>query len=82
MLTKFNEGHPIHNIVSWRVLLTMSHVVNRCLVTRSLLAGLKIAAWATVISSILYWLHNIACNPIPWTKTIAGLVDPSLNTAK
>ena len=56
----FNERHPrtIAKMVSWRVLLTISHVVNGFLATGSLLVGLKIAGWATLINSTLYWIHE------------------------
>lgn len=64
MLNKFSERHPrtIAKMISWRVLLTISHVVNGFLATGSLLVGLKIAGWATVINSTLYWLHERAWN--------------------
>lgn len=64
MFTKFNERHPrtIAKMVSWRVLLTISHIVNGFLATGSLLVGLKIAGWATLINSTLYWLHERAWN--------------------
>lgn len=60
----FRERHPrtIAKVVSWRVLLTISHIVNGFLATGSLLVGLKIAGWATVINSTLYWLHERGWN--------------------
>ncbi len=64
MLNRFTEKHPrtIAKMVSWRVLLTISHIVNGFLATGSVLVGLKIAGWATVINSTLYWLHERAWN--------------------
>lgn len=64
MFNKFTEKHPrtIAKMVSWRVLLTISHIINGFLATGSLLVGLKIAGWATVINSTLYWLHERAWN--------------------
>lgn len=64
MLNRFTEKHPrtIAKMVSWRVLLTISHIVNGFLATGSLLVGLKIAGWATVINSTLYWLHERGWN--------------------
>ena len=64
MLNKFTEKHPrtIAKVVSWRVLLTISHIVNGFIATGSLLVGLKIAGIATVINSILYWTHERAWN--------------------
>lgn len=63
-MLNFTERHPrtIAKMVSWRVLLTISHIVNGFLATGSLLVGLKIAGWATVINSTLYWLHERAWN--------------------
>lgn len=59
-MLKFNENHPrtIVKMITWRVLLTISHVVNGFLATGSLLVGLKIAGIATIINSALYWLHE------------------------
>jgi len=59
-MVKFNERQyrTISKMVSWRVLLTISHVVNGFLATGSLLVGLKIAGIATIINSFLYWLHE------------------------
>lgn len=63
-MTQFTERHPrtIAKVISWRVLLTISHIVNGFLATGSLLVGLKIAGWATLINSVLYWLHERAWN--------------------
>lgn len=64
MTEKFIERHPrtIAKMITWRVMLTISHIINGILATGSLLVGLKIAGWATVINSILYWLHERAWN--------------------
>ena len=64
MSTKFTEKHPrtISKMISWRVLLTISHIINGFLATGSILVGLKIAGWATVINSTIYWLHERAWN--------------------
>lgn len=65
-MLKFNERHPrtIAKMVSWRVLLTISHIVNGFLATGSLLVGLKIAGWATLINSTLYWIHERLWNMV------------------
>lgn len=59
-MEKFKEKHSrtIAKVISWRVLLTISHIVNGFLATGSLLVGLQIAGWATVINSFLYWSHE------------------------
>lgn len=67
---KFTEKHPrtIVKAISWRVLLTISHVVNAFIATGSLIVGLKIAGLATVINSILYWSHERAWNWWQWNR--------------
>jgi len=67
---KFNEKHhrTIVKAVSWRVLLTISHVVNAFIATGSLIVGLKIAGLATVINSILYWSHERVWNWWQWNR--------------
>jgi uncharacterized membrane protein len=67
---KFTEKHPrsIAKVVSWRVLLTISHTINGLIVTGSLAIGLKIAGWSLVINSILYWLHERAWNWLQWNR--------------
>ena len=76
MLNRFTEKHPrtIAKMVSWRVLLTISHIVNGFLATGSLLVGLKIAGWATVINSTLYWLHERGWNFVD----VVNKIPPSL----
>lgn len=65
-MVKFNERHPrtIAKMVSWRVLLTISHIVNGFLATGSLLVGLKIAGIATIVNSTLYWIHERLWNMV------------------
>jgi uncharacterized membrane protein len=67
---KFTEKHPrsIAKVISWRVLLTLSHTINGLIVTGSLLIGLKIAGLALVINSILYWIHERVWNFLQWNR--------------
>jgi uncharacterized membrane protein len=67
---KFTEQHPrtIAKVVSWRVLLTASHIINGFIATGSLLIGLKIAGLAAVINSVLFWLHERAWNWLQWNR--------------
>ena len=69
-MLKFNENHPrtIAKVISWRVALTTSHVVNAFIATGSLIVGLKIAGLAAIINSILYWLHERAWNIAQWNR--------------
>jgi uncharacterized membrane protein len=67
---KFTEKHPrtIVKAVTWRVLLTISHIVNAFIATGSLIVGLKIAGLATVINSVLYWSHERVWNWWQWNR--------------
>lgn len=67
---KFTEQHPrtIAKVVSWRVLLTISHIVNAFIVTGSILVGLQIAGLAAIINSALFWLHERAWNIAQWNR--------------
>jgi uncharacterized membrane protein len=67
---KFTEKHPrtIGKVVSWRVLLTISHIVNGFIATGSLAVGLKIAGMALVINSALYWIHERVWNFLQWDR--------------
>lgn len=67
---KLTEKHPrtLVKVVSWRVLLTISHFVNGLIVTGSIAIGLQIAGWSALINSALYWLHERAWNWLQWNK--------------
>jgi len=67
---KFEETHvrSITKVVSWRVLITVSHLVNALIATGSLMMGLKIAGLATIINSCLFWLHERAWNYFQWNR--------------
>jgi uncharacterized membrane protein len=66
----YNETHfrSIIKVISWRILLTASHVINGFIVSGSWITGLKIAALATVINSFIFWTHERGWNFIQWNK--------------
>jgi len=70
MTEKFIEAHvrSIGKVISWRVLLTASHIVNGFIVSGSLLVGLQIAGLAAIINSILYWSHERGWNYAQWNR--------------
>lgn len=67
---KYNElrMRTIAKTVSWRLLLTASHIVNGLIVSGSIMIGLQIAGLAAIINSILYWLHERAWNIFQWNR--------------
>lgn len=67
---KFTEKHPrtIAKVISWRVALTTSHIVNAFIVTGSWVTGLQIAGLAAIINSILFWLHERVWNRAQWNR--------------
>jgi uncharacterized membrane protein len=67
---KYTETHfrTIVKIISWRILITVSHMVNAFVITGSLLTGLKIAGLALIINSTLFWIHERSWNIIQWNR--------------
>lgn len=67
---KYSENgyRSLAKTISWRVLLTVSHIVNGFIATGSIIMGLKIAGLATIINSTLYWLHERAWNRFEWSR--------------
>lgn len=67
---KFTEQHlrTIAKVISWRVALTTSHIVNAFIVTGSWVTGLQIAGLAAVINSVLFWLHERTWNRAQWNR--------------
>lgn len=67
---KYTEKHvrTLIKVITWRVLLTISHTINGLIVTGSLAMGLKIAGWSLVINSVLYWMHERAWNWWQWNR--------------
>jgi uncharacterized membrane protein len=67
---KLIEKHPrtLAKVVSWRVLLTISHFVNGYIVTGSWATGAAIAGLAAVINSVLYWTHERGWNFAQWNR--------------
>lgn len=67
---KFEETHlrTVVKVISWRIFITASHLVNAFIVTGSLLMGLKIAGLALVINSTLFWIHDRAWNYFQWNR--------------
>lgn len=73
-MTTFTESRTrtILKVITWRVLLTISHVVNAFIITGSLITGLQIAGLAAVINSVLFWLHERAWNFAQWNRKENG----------
>ena len=69
---KFQENHlrTLTKVISWRVLLTISHIVNGFIVSGSWTTGLQIAGLAAVINSALYWAHERGWNFARWNRNL------------
>lgn len=70
MSNVFNETklRSLIKTVSWRIILTLSHIINGFIVTGNLLMGFKIAGMALIINSVLYWIHERFWNYIHWQR--------------
>jgi hypothetical protein len=68
--TKFQEKYSrsFAKVVSWRIIQTISHILNGLIVTGSLVIGLQIAGLAAVINSGLFWFHERAWNYVQWNR--------------
>lgn len=66
----YSESHlrSIIKVISWRVLITISHVVNGLIATGDLVLGLKIAGMALIINSVLFWIHERSWNFFQWDR--------------
>lgn len=66
----YSESHlrSIVKVISWRVLITISHILNGLIATGSLILGIKIAGMALIINSILFWTHERVWNFFQWNR--------------
>lgn len=66
----YNETYfrTIFKVITWRILITFSHIINAFIVTGSLLTGLKIAGLALIINSTLFYAHERAWNFFQWNR--------------
>ena len=69
-MKKYNENHPrtIVKAITFRILFTISHIVNAFIVTSSFITGLKIAGLATIINTCLFWIHERIWNILSWNR--------------
>ena len=67
---KFIEKHPrtLAKTISWRIVLTISHVINGLIVTGSLASAAAIAGLSAIINSGLYWAHERVWNWAQWNR--------------
>lgn len=70
IMNKFNETNirSIAKAISWRVILTVSHIVNTIIITGSLILGLKVAGLAAIINSLMYFAHERVWNYFQWKR--------------
>ena len=71
-MSKFidTQMRSIWKMVSWRVLLTISHFINGFIITGSWETGAKIAGMAALTNSVLYWGHERVWNRVDAGKKV------------
>jgi len=76
-MINFYERIPrsIVKVITWRVVITMSNFTAGYLASGSWQTGLKVAIGATIINSIIYYLHERAWNKASWGKKVEELVE-------
>lgn len=69
-MTKFRETHyrTVLKVISWRCLITLSHVTNAFIITGNLSLGIKIAGIALITNSFLFWAHERIWNIVQWNR--------------
>ena len=69
---KFFEKVPrsLAKVISWRVVITMSNFMAGYLASGDPMTGLKVAVGATIINSIIYYIHERAWNKANWGKEV------------
>ena len=67
---KYNENHirSIVKTLTVRVCFTLSHILNGFIVTGSLMTGVQIATFATLINMALFWIHERLWNYAQWNR--------------
>ena len=67
----YAEDHvrSITKTLTVRVCFTLSHILNGFIVTGSLMMGIQIATFATLINMILFWSHERIWNYFQWNRT-------------
>lgn len=70
MSKNFSEKQPrsLSKVVSWRIIITISHIINGLLVTGSLAIAAQIAGTSAIINSLLYWAHERIWNMFDWHR--------------
>lgn len=73
-MSKFNEIYlrTVAKSVSWRVVITLTQIVNTLIVTGNLVLGFKIAGLSAAVNIILYWVHERVWNKIQWNRQQLG----------
>lgn len=69
-MTKYSDSQKrtLTKVVTYRLLISCSHIINGLLVSGSLVLGLQIAGLAAVVNSILFWFHERMWNWLQWNK--------------
>jgi uncharacterized membrane protein len=67
---KFYEKMPRSavKVITWRVVITASNFMAGYLASGDPMTGLKVAIGATIVNSIIYYLHERAWNKNDWGK--------------
>ena len=69
----FYESIPrsLSKSISWRVVITFSNFMAGYIASGDPMTGLKIAIGATLINSVIYYLHERAWNRNNWARKVS-----------
>jgi uncharacterized membrane protein len=60
----------ITKVITWRILLSISHFVTGFFLTGSWVIGLQIVGIANVVNNALFWLHERCWNVVIWNREL------------
>jgi uncharacterized membrane protein len=69
-MEKFKEiqARSIAKAMSWRVTISVSHLINGLIVTGSWLLSLQLVGLFAVVNTIMFWLHERLWNHFQWNR--------------
>ena len=63
-----SQKRTITKVITYRIVITCSHIINGFMISGSLAAGLQIAGLAAIINSVLFWVHERLWNWLQWNR--------------
>ena len=71
--SKFEEVVPrsLAKVITWRVIMIMQYILIGWYTTGSIMFGLGLAGFTTIVNSCIYFLHERIWNRSSWGKRVS-----------